>query len=98
MAIKSTTQTINTTASVLGATEDERHKGKLRGRDIGSSIAVVNTGATSLYVGGPDVSSVNGVEIPEGGDFSIDLVGPTDVLYGRTASGSTTVAILQAGV
>ena len=60
------------------------------------SATVKNSGATTMYVGGSDVTNSNGFAVGAGEAVSVDLV--NDILYAVTASGTTTVQILRVGL
>lgn len=53
-----------------------------------------NNGSATIYIGGPNVSTGNGVPVPPNGDFMI----PTGVdLYAVAASGTVDVRVMEIG-
>lgn len=98
MAIKAVRVTVTTSATVVSQTESEVHRGRLAGRDFGSSCLVTNTGSVTLFLGGSDVLSTTGYALAVGASVGIDLISELDVLYAVTASGSGQASVLQAGV
>lgn len=91
MTIKSTAVTVTTTATRLD-TEVETD------RNRSSSVAVFNNGSQTVYVGGADVTTSNGIPVPAGTwGPSID-VSTSEALYGRVAATTADVRVLEAGV
>lgn len=90
MTFATASVTVTTTAQALTGTDSDNL--------IGSGICVKNTGATTCYIGGSDVTSANGYPLAAGEAFAADSATGGDVLYARTASGTTTVAVLRSGV
>jgi hypothetical protein len=62
---------------------------------IGLAVAVTNTGATAVVLGGPDVTSATGIPLAAGATLPLGGV-PCSPLWAVTASGSSTVALLVA--
>ena len=62
----------------------------------GQSIAVHNKGSQTLFVGGADVTVVNGWEIEPGVKEAYDAR-PGEDLYAIVASGSVPVKIMRSG-
>lgn len=87
MPIKSTHPTVGTSPTLLcDGTQ-------ATGADPRSCVVVNPTGsANTVYLGGADVSSSNGISLVAGATFAIDI-GPGDSLYG-IAAGSTPVELL----
>lgn len=59
------------------------------------AVVLYNNGAVTFYVGGSDVTSSNGMPIPAGTYSPAIDAGPNMVVYGRTASGSTDVRVME---
>lgn len=60
----------------------------------GNSLAIQNTGASTVYIGGPSVTTGSGYPLAAGGQIGADLA-PGEDLYGVVASGTVTVAVLR---
>jgi hypothetical protein len=91
MAVKSRAVSVGTTATALDTVDESDSQ-------MGSSIAVYNNGASTVYVGGSDVTTSNGVPVAAGSwGPSISLDGPERV-YGIVASGTVEVRVLEAGI
>ena len=94
MAVKYATVSVGTTAtSLLGGVSDESGPTNTR------SVLLTNKGASSVYVGGADVtaSASGGYELAAGAEVALDL-SRGDVPYGRVASGTVDVGVLHTGV
>lgn len=63
----------------------------------GSSVAVYNNGAATVYLGDDGVTTANGYPLAAGSHMSIDL-DPSEALYGIVASGTVEVRVLEAGI
>ena len=63
----------------------------------GSSVAVYNNGAATVYLGDADVTTSIGYPLAAGAHFAIDL-DPAEALYGIVASGTVEVRVLEAGI
>lgn len=65
----------------------------------GRSILIRNRGAVAVFLGGIDVTSSTGLQLDPGESVTVDSTGSGagGGLYAVTASGSTTVHVLQAG-
>lgn len=65
----------------------------------GSSAAVYNDGAVTVYVGGADVATSGATKgVPLDPTASVDVDGEDDILYGIVATGTCNVIVLEAGV
>lgn len=81
--------TVTTTATPLFSSSNSRANG---------ATAVTNRGATTVYLGGPTVTSAAGWQLDAGQTVSLNVdTGNGDLLYGITASGSSTIHVLRAG-
>jgi hypothetical protein len=58
------------------------------------SAVVKNTGGASVYLGGVNVQSTDGLELAPGEIMNVDLMAG-DILYGVTASGTVIVAVMK---
>jgi hypothetical protein len=88
MAIKTSRVTVTTTATRLDTQTDA---------DYGRDQEIMIIPAADVYVGGPDVSTANGVLIVASSTLAITL--PADSpIYGRAASGTVVVQVMQVGV
>lgn len=87
MSIANNAVSVTTTATRLDPNEGPGPVG---------SFAVTNTGAGTIYLGGPNVTTSNGVPLSAGQTFSADLA-PNDALYAITASGTQDCRIMQLG-
>lgn len=91
MAIKTARVTVGTSATNLTPSPDAG------GSAWAQSVMIRNSSdATSLLVGGSDVTASTGFEVPPGETFTADL--EADALFGVVASGSVVVHVLQSGV
>lgn len=62
-----------------------------------TSVALYNNGSVTVYVGGADVTSSSGLPLPAGQYMSVD-VDRSEGLYGRTASSTADVRVLEENV
>jgi hypothetical protein len=60
-----------------------------------ASVLVRNRGSVAVYLGDGSVSSSNGFQIDPGEAVSVDLAQYAGGLYGRTASSTARVDVLQ---
>jgi hypothetical protein len=74
---------VGSTATVIVASED--------GRD---EVTIQNLGTTPVYLGDANVTTINGFPLPGVAGASVTIPATT-AIYGRTASGSQTVAVLS---
>lgn len=91
MAVASRSVTVTTSATRLDSSAET---------DLvsGSSLILYNNGSATVYVGGSDVTTSNGVPVAASSwGPSIDLDGAEGV-YGIVASGTVDVRVLEAGV
>lgn len=64
----------------------------------GESVAVLNEGADTAYLGGSDVTDANGFPVPVNGQVAFDLQ-QEEALYGVCATGETaTLRVIEQGV
>ncbi len=87
---------VTTTATLLNA--DANDYAEYRG----NSILIKNPGATTVYVGGADVTAdttagTGGYPLATGGELSV-TVGPGEAVFGRVAAGTQSVNVLRQGV
>ena len=64
----------------------------------GMHVELNNTGAETVYVGGPGVTTTTGTPVLAGEQWYMDHMWPSDIPYVITASGSSTLSILWTGV
>ena len=55
--------------------------------------ALVSAPSADIYVGGPDVTTANGILVASGANLSVDL-GPGDLLYAVASAGTPTVRVM----
>lgn len=89
MAASSATRTIATTATALAATSD------LSGGYV--VIGVPAAATQTVYIGGPNVTTTNGIPLVAGTNLVLDLGGSED-LYGIVAAGTEAIRVLSLGV
>ena len=77
----STQVTITSTASVIVSANSYRN------------IYLHNLGGGAIYIGGSNVTTSNGYKLDNGDKLSI-IIGDVEALYGVTASGTHTLAVL----
>lgn len=83
MAISSSAVTVTTSATVISTGPADGHE-----------ALVVNTSpSTSIYIGGSDVSTSNGVELAPDASLSVDLAN-NEIVYGIVASGTVECRVL----
>jgi len=75
--------TVATTATLLAPANGDR-----------VSIAIINNGGVTLYVGGSGVTAATGVPIPAGAALADS--DSTDAYYGIVASGTVDARVLEA--
>ncbi len=94
MAMSSAVVAVGTTAVALNATDTTNRAGM-----VGQSILVRNTHSSkaTVYLGGPDVTSSNGVPLLVDETLPIQI-GPSEIVYARTASGTVSLYCLYQGV
>jgi hypothetical protein len=91
MTVKTSAVTVTTTATLLSLTDaDKSYEGGYQ-----QTITLYSTAA--IVVGGSDVTTGNGFPVAANVAASFDL-GPSDVLYARTASGTATVNVIGTGL
>lgn len=91
MAVSSRAVTVGTTATVLDTEGDTDTR-------VGSSIAVYNNGASTLYLGGSGVTTTNGVPVAATSWGPAFDLGAQDRLYGIVASGTVDVRVIETGI
>jgi hypothetical protein len=92
MAVKSRAVTVTTTATRLDSTTDQDDGMS------GSSLAIYNASAATVYVGGSDVTTSIGCPVAAtswGPGFDL---GTGDALYGIVAASTSEVRVIEAGV
>lgn len=92
MAVNSRAVTVTTAATRLDAITD--------GDDgmYGQSLAVYNSGAATVYLGGATVTTATGVPVPTatwGPSFDLSI---SDQLYGIVAASTNEVRVIESGV
>ncbi len=87
MSIANNAVSVTTTATRLDPSEGPGPVG---------SFAVTNTGTGTVYLGGQNVTTSNGIPLTAGQTFAADLA-PNDALYGITATGTQDCRIIQLG-
>lgn len=94
MAISSAVVAVGTTAVAVNATDTSNRAGL-----SGQKIVIQNTHASkaTIYLGGANVSSANGLPLVADASITVQL-GPTEVLYARSGSGTVSVYCLYQGV
>lgn len=88
MAIKQAQVSVTTTATLLDQTMTGVEK---------VAILVRNRGTGAVYIGGSDVSSSNGFQLDAGESTTVEAGTYSPGLYGRAATGTHTVHVLQVG-
>lgn len=86
MSVSSAAVTVTTSATALHAADADPH-----------SVAVANVGASTVYLGGSDVTTANGFPLAAGASVPVGL-SPSEILYGRVTSGTVEVRVLRQGV
>lgn len=98
MAVKSTAVTVATTATRLD-TAVEAVSSTRSDAIAGQGVLVWNDGAATIYLGGSDVTTANGVPVPAGTwSPAIELAELGEGLYGIVASGTVAARVLESGV
>jgi hypothetical protein len=65
---------------------------------LAGTIPVTNTGSATVFLGGPGVTTVNGLPVQAGATVNVPAsISEDNALFGIVASGTTTVAFLVAG-
>lgn len=62
------------------------------------ALAVYNAGSVTIYLGGSDVTSANGIPVTAGQHYAVAGLTQADALYAIAASGSQDVRVLEAGL
>jgi hypothetical protein len=88
MAVKARAVTVTDSATRLDSTAEEW---------AGSSLIFYNNGSVTVFLGGSDVTTSNGVPV-KAGTWSPALASGKDAVYGIVASGTVEVRILEAGI
>lgn len=88
MAVSSSVVSVGTTATKLSPDPTDNQ--------AGSSVAVNNTGAATVYLGGSGVTTSAGFPLAAGGQIAVDLGGES--LYGIVTTGTVSVTVLATGV
>lgn len=92
MAQRSAIVTVTTTATLLITGTDTDSTPSRR------SVVVKNTGAATVFIGGSGVTTATGFPLAVGDTLTFQDIPPDSWPYGRVASGTVTVAVLQVGV
>lgn len=90
MSIASAAVSVATTATALHAAESA-------GSDR-VPLVVANVGAATIYVGGSDVTTSNGVPIAAGASLTVNELAPGEVLFGIVAASTVEARVLRQGV
>lgn len=91
MATKSRAVTVATTATRLDTADKTDSFG-------GSSIAAYNESGVTVYLGGSDVTTANGVPVPAATwGPGMDLQ-PGEALYGIVAAATAAVRVIEQGI
>lgn len=89
MTVNHSTKTVGTTATPLFAVNDnftQRRRG---------TFSVQNNSASTVFVGGPGVTTSSfGYKLVAGDSMAFDL-GPSDILYAVVASGTADINLMQ---
>ena len=92
MAVKSRAVTVTTSATRLDSVDETDDTAT-------SSLSLFNNGATTLYIGGADVSAANGVPVAAGSwGPGLNGLGLGEAVYGIAASGTLNVRVIETGV
>ena len=89
MTLRSAQTTVDTTA---GGTRIDGTAG------AGAFVLIKNQGSVAAYIGPSGLTSSTGFKLDAGEALSLDSIRSDDAMYGITASSSTTIHVLQAGV
>ena len=89
MSVKQGQVSVGTTATLL----DQAMSGVDK-----VAMLVRNRGTGVVYLGGADVSSANGLQLDVGDAVTLEAETYSVGLYGRAASGTQAVHVLQVGV
>lgn len=93
MAARSRLVTVTTTATALN------NSNELGDSIAGSAGLIYNDGTVTVYVGGADVATSGATKgVPLAAGQPMDIAGQGDVLYGRVATGTCDVIVLEVGV
>lgn len=91
MATKTRAVTVTTTATRLDTTDETDSVS-------GSSLVVYNNGSATVYVGGSDVTTANGLPVAASAwGPGVDL-DPGEAWYGIVASGTVEVRVGEQGI
>lgn len=90
MALTSRAVSVATTATRLDTVDETDSV-------FGSSVAVHNNGAATVFVGGSSVTTAAGFPVAAGTSVSLD-VQTAEGLWGIVASGTVEVRVLEVGV
>lgn len=92
MATRSSIITIGTTATpLLPGTDTDSNRGH---RDV----ALQNTSAVTIYLGGPGVTTATGFPLAAGASLTLDAVQPDSLPLAIVTTGTATIAVLEVGV
>lgn len=91
MATRSSIITVTTTATRLAPGSDTDNPGY---RDL----AIQNTSAVTIYLGGADVTTATGFPLVAGASLTLDDVQPGSLPHAIVATATATLALLEVGV
>lgn len=89
MAVSSGQVTVGTTPTLLSAAETDS--------SAGEQIVVNNSGAVSVYLGGPTVSTATGYALAAGVVSPRLELGTGEALYAVVAAATSTLGVLRTG-
>jgi hypothetical protein len=89
MTVSSSAVSVTTTATVLNTSETDQIPRY--------SVAVYNSSAVTVYVGGSAVTTSTGFPVAAAGSFSVDL-DKGEGLWGIVATGTASVIVLSQGI
>ena len=89
MTVSSAAVSVTSTATVLNTSETDQLPRY--------SVAVYNSSAVTVYVGGSAVTTSTGFPVAAAGSFSVDL-DRGEGLWGIVATGTASVVVLSQGV
>lgn len=91
MAVRSTTLQISTQPQPIAAGDDQDFNTDHR------DVIVTNTGAGTVHLGGPDVTTTDGFPLAAGATVSFDRITRESIPH-AVAAASSTLAVLEVGV
>lgn len=92
MATRSSIITVGTTpTALLPGTDADSNRGH---RDV----ALQNTSAVPIYLGGPGVTTATGFPLAAGAFITLDAVQPDSLPLAVVATDTATIAVLEVGI